>query len=236
MLHFTRESTAHLERTRLYAPFGSATPSSSVAVVTLSPARKKSSSADEKEKQNGALVLLDQKPLSHPTLLQYLEKRRIDLKLARKYFSQIDFKAPQSSSSYFALGYPSGDDCEARNALFKGFVGSRKDITFHSKPDSTLLLIFEGFIDFLTYLTVKGLRELPGSVLVLNSGSLKARAMPHIQDDRYTDIQLFLDNDDMGNETVQYFLENTSADRLTDMREHYAPHSDLNARHMVQGL
>lgn len=228
------EALAHLERTRLYSAFGSAGQSSAMPVTAPSRTSSKTKSADEKEKQNAPFELLDQKPLKHPALLQYLEKRRIDLEVARKYLSQIDFKRPQSHSRYFALGYPAGDGCEARNALFKGFVGSRKDITLHSKPDSPLLLVFEGVMDFLTYMTIKDLDEPEGSVLVLNSGNLKARALPHIQDDRYSEIRLFLDNDDMGDETVRYFLEQTSPDRIADMRAHYAPYSDLNAWHMAQ--
>jgi len=227
-----KEALAHLDRTRLYAPYGNTSPSSTIKVVAPTVANPKS--AGEKEKGNPPLELLDQKPLTHPALLQYLEKRRINPEVAKKYLSQIDFKHPQSGSRYFALGYPAGDGCEARNALFKGFVGSKKNITLHSKADSPLLLVFEGFIDFLTYLTIKGVMEAEGSVLVLNSGNLKARALPHIQDYRYSEIRLFLDNDDMGEETVWYFLENSDPDRLKDMREHYAPYSDLNAWHMAQ--
>ena len=179
-----KEALAHLERTRLYAPYGNTSPSSKIKVVAPTVANAKSAG----EKENQPLELLDQKPLTHPALLQYLEKRRINLEVARKYLSQIDFKRPLSHSRYFALGYPAGDGCEARNALFKGFVGSKKDIALHSKADSPLLLVFEGFIDFLTYLTIKGVTEAEGSVLVLNSGNLKARALPHIQDDRYLSL------------------------------------------------
>jgi hypothetical protein len=39
----------------------------------------------------------------HPDLLQYLTKLGIDHDIARQYLSQIDFKAPQGTWSYFAL-------------------------------------------------------------------------------------------------------------------------------------
>ena len=228
------EALAHLERSRLYSPHRGSpqirhtyTSKSDPAQPTLT-ATPKTASAAEKEKT--ALVLLSKKPLEHPALLQYLEKRCIDPMIAAEYISQIDFKAPQSASSYFALGYPAGEGFEARNALFKGFVGTGKDITLHEKPNAERLLIFEGFMDFLSYLTVKGIRTAPGTVLVLNSTSFKARALQHVNDRSYATIELYLDNDGAGDEVTKFFEE--SAERpeaLQDMRAHYAGYDDLNA-------
>jgi hypothetical protein len=59
-------------------------------------------SGGEKVKSVG-LELVDFKPLEHPALLQYLTKWGIDHDIARQHFSQIDFKAPQGTWSYFAL-------------------------------------------------------------------------------------------------------------------------------------
>ena len=94
--------------------------------------------------------------------------------------------------------------------------------------------MFEGFIDFLTYLTVKGLDEPEGSVLVLNSGNLKARALPTIQDNSYREIRLFLDNDEMGDAVTAYFLEHGNPAKIQDMRHQYADYDDLNAWHMAR--
>jgi hypothetical protein len=110
-------------------------------------------------------------------LLQYLTKRGIDHDIARQYPSQIDFKAPQSAWSYFALGHPAGEGFEARNALFKGFIGIGKAVTFHDKPEATWLQIFEGFMDFLSYLSKDKPSQPVGAVLVLNSTNLWRRAL-----------------------------------------------------------
>lgn len=224
------EALAHLERTRLYSPHTHRTLPANIRSANFSSTKRKTP-AGEKE-NNPSFELLEQKPLQHPALLQYLDKRGINPNVARKYLSQIDFKRPQSRSRYFALGYPAGNGYEARNALFKGFVGSKKDITLHSKADSPLLLVFEGFMDFLTYLTIKELQEAEGSVIVLNSGNMRARALPYIKDDRYSEIRLYLDNDDMGDETVRYFLAHGNSEHIADMRSHYASYSDLNAWHL----
>lgn len=220
------EALRHLEATRLY---GSYHPKQTPLAEKK---ERKWNISESKTETNAAFELLDEKPLQHPALLQYLEKRGINLDVARKYLSQIDFKQPLSLSRYFALGFPAGDGHEARNALFKGFVGSRKDIALLSNPTSPLLLVFEGFMDFLTYLTIKGLDEAPGTVIVLNSGNLRDRALLHMRDERFTEVQLFLDNDPMGDGTVKVFQECFEAGRLHDMRSHYAGFSDLNEWHL----
>jgi len=110
------DALKHLEATRLYGSFRSTEPQ-------LAEKKEQNRNRSEpKTEANAPFELLDQKPLKHPALLQYLEKRGINLDVARKYLSQIDFKQPLSASKYFALGFPSGDGYEARNALFKGFV------------------------------------------------------------------------------------------------------------------
>jgi len=215
------QALKHLDDTKLYNASGNST-----------PLEFKKHTQDPSESDNAPFDLLDKKPLKHPALLQYLEKRGIDLDVAQKYLSEIVYKQPLSSSRYFGLGFPSGDGYEARNALFKGFVGTRKDITLLSDDKSPTLLVFEGFMDFLTYMTIKNLDEVPGSVIVLNSGNLRDRAIPYIEDEQFSEIQLFLDNDPMGDETVKFYQENCDAGRLTDMRSHYTGYSDLNDWHL----
>ena len=188
--------------------------------------------AGQKEKDTSrVLVLISSSPLKHPALLQYLQKRKIDTDIASKYLSQIDFKAPQSTGNYFALGYPAGNGFEARNALFKGFVGIGKNVTFHKGTSQSKLMIFEGFTDFLSYLTMKNLTEPDGDTLVLNSTVLKTRALPYLENPQYQEIQLFLDNDDPGNICTAYLLGAAKTTNIADMRTHYPKHNDLNEWH-----
>jgi len=130
-----------------------------------------------------------------------------------------------------SLGYPAGDGFEARNALFKGFVGIGKNVTFHKGTNQTKLMIFEGFTDFLSYLTMKNLNEPDGNTLVLNSTALKTRALPYIENPQYQEIQLFLDNDEPGNVCAAYFLDIAKTANIADMRSHYPEHNDLNEWH-----
>jgi hypothetical protein len=206
-----RDALAHLDKTGLYSPALSA-PTTSVK-ISCGAARRSDTvsenqiSGGEKEK-SVALELVDYKPLEHPALLQYLTKRGIDHDIARQYLSQIDFKAPQKAWSYLALGYPRGEGFEARNALFKGFIGIGKAVTFHDKPEATRLQIFEGFMDFLSYLSKDKPSQPVGAVLVLNSTNLWRRALPYINDARFDEVRLYLDNDDAGSAASRKLFEN----------------------------
>ena len=221
------EALRHLEGTGLYSAHRSP-----ALPVTRTAYRRPAKTTTEAPAENQPFELLDHKPLQHPALLQYLDKRGIDRQVAEKYLSQIDFKRPQTGSTYFALGFPSGDGYEARNALFKGFVGTTKDITVLERPESSLLLVFEGFMDFLTYLTIKNLQEAQGTVIILNSGNMKARALPYFQDKCFSKIQLFLDNDAVGQSSFDLFSSTVEGDRLEDMRSFYSGFSDLNEWHL----
>jgi len=222
----------HLDRTGLYSPYRNHSPARPLKRSSTLGTTKNSKTAPKTKRENQALELLKSQDLTHPALLQYLEQRGIDLDTAHAYASQIDFKHPLSGSTYFALGFPSGDGYEARNALFKGFVGMKKDITVLQHPDSSLLLVFEGFMDFLTYLTIKKLKAHPATTIILNSGNMKARALPYLQDIRFSKIQLFLDNDPVGESTVSFFSNAVEGDHLEDMRGHYPNCSDLNEWHL----
>ena len=228
-----RDALQHLDRTGLYSP-GLASPRMSAgnsrgASRQSEPMSKSQDVAGEKEK-SWAFELVSSEPLQHPALLQYLTKRGIDHDIARQYLSEIDFKPPHSVGKYFSLGYPSGDGFEARNALFKGFVGTGKDLTFHDKPGATRLQVFEGFMDFLSYLSKDRPAQPVGAVLVLNSTNLWRRALPFLDDPRFDEVRLYFDNDAAGDAATRALFENAqNTAKLADMRSYYEGYEDLNA-------
>ena len=227
-----RDALQHLEQTRLYSPALSSPTTSmsrraSRGIGEASPIKQVAEG--EKEKIGSAFELLSSGPLKHPALLQYLTKRGINLDIAREYLSEITFMAPERRGNYFALGYPAGDGFEARNALFKGFVGTGKNVTFHDKPESRLLQVFEGFMDFLSYLSADRPDQPAGAVLVLNSTNLWRRALPYINDPRFEEVRLYLDNDEAGTAATRQLFDEAETSKLVDMRSYYAGFEDLNA-------
>jgi DNA primase len=228
-----RDALQHLEKTGLYSaalpkPMMSA-PMSRGDSHRSKALPEKRIAEGEKEK-SGALKLISAEVLKHPALLQYLTQRGIDHAVAYKYCLQIDFTPAEKPLKYFAIGFPAGDGFEVRNALFKGFVGTGKAVTFHDKPGTTRLQIFEGFMDFLSYLSKDKPTQPVGAVLVLNSTNLWQRALPYINDPRFEEVRLYLDNDDAGESATRKLFESAhTPSKLADMRSYYKGYDDLNA-------
>lgn len=226
-----RDALRYLDATGLYSPTLASPQMSRGASRRSDIPSAKLPVAGEKEKgtEKAPFELTSQGPLKHLALLQYLTKRGIDHDVARKYLSEIKFKHPERPGKYFALGYPAGDGFETRNALFKCFVGTGKAVSFHDMPGMTRLQVFEGFMDFLSYLSQDTTTQLKGSVLVLNSTNLWRQALPYINDPRFDEVRLYLDNDDAGDAATRQLFENANeSQKLLDMRSYYADYEDLN--------
>ena len=223
-----REALHHLERSGLYD--NARTPQARFSSLQMILENRKP--AIEKEKVgSSAFKLISEGPLKHPALLQYLETRKIPRALAETYLKQIVFSPADGSKRFFALGWKNGSGYEARNALFKGFVGTGKDITYLKHPQSSLCAVFEGFFDFLSDLAHHHLKEADCSVIVLNSGALRGHALSPILADGYTKLHLFLDNDPSGNEATSYFQELFGSLDVRDMRSLYQGFKDFNEMH-----
>lgn len=164
----------------------------------------KKKSVGEKEKE-GYFEIISVEGITAPALLEYLSARCISLDIARRYLKEIHFKPRQRTNEYFALGWPNWDGFEARSRIFKGFVGTRKDITRINLQDWNTLSIFEGFFDFLAFLSHNGNADFQNSVIILNSASLRKRALMEITKHQFSKIYLFLDNDDAGKMTRDFF-------------------------------
>lgn len=188
--------------------------------------------AVEKEKNvgnMGAFRLLYETEITHKALLEYLDIRKIDRQIAKYYLTQIHFEPSNGVKQFFALGWKSSQGYEARNSLFKGFVGSGKGVTYLKADKSAVCFVFEGFMDYLSYLSDKKISKPDFSVIVLNSGVLKIHALPHIIKGGYKQVNLFMDNDDMGNECFKFFQCSLKSVELIDMRSEYEGYKDYNA-------
>jgi len=190
-----------------------------------------SNSAAEKEK-NGSLQICSIAPIRHPALLQYLDSRKISHYVAGMYLKEIHFKSQQQSHEFFALGWPNGDGYEARSSLFKGFVGTGKDISRINLNDGKTLSIFEGFFDFLAYLSHHETDKLQNSVIVLNSVALKKRALAEIAQYSFSKVYLFLDNDEAGRLTATFYQQAIKEIPVVDKSPLYADYKDYNEMRM----
>lgn len=171
-------------------------------------------------------------PLSNHSLLSYFSSRRIDITIGKMYCREIHYKVEQKHYYGIAFGNLS-EGHEVRNPYFKGCIG-HKDITLlaHTFNEwQSGCLVFEGFMDFLAYMTLVKQQdrwfvvESPCDYMILNSVANLKRALQYL--DRYTHIHCFLDNDQAGRKTVES-ISNVFEYRVTDESFRYADYKDVN--------
>ena len=182
----------------------------------------------KEEVANGARRLIDVSDTLPSHLQEYLTKVRcINLEKALPFLKSISYEI--RGRRYEAIGFAnlSGGYELRDDKTFKGTVAP-KDITpiFENKPQPVCL--FEGFMDFLSFLSMKG--EVTNQCLVMNSVSNVARSIHYLNKRNITSVRAFLDNDDAGRKAVQEFV-NTGF-KVEDMAVYYRDFKDLNEFHV----
>ena len=167
-----------------------------------------------------------------PHLQKYLTKERcINLEKAMPFLKCISYEV--KGQRYQAIGFAnqSGGYELRDDNTFKGTIAP-KDITpiFTDKITDKMqpICVFEGFIDFLSFLSMK--EKITSVYLVLNSVSNVAKAIRHLNDRHLTHIRAFLDNDDAGRRAVQEFAR--AGFQVEDMSRYYKDFKDLNEFHV----
>jgi len=180
-------------------------------------------SSPEKSFEDKILVEIESiKSLSNNYLINYLKHRRhIDINIAEAYCKEIHFNI--NNKSLFAVGFKSDvGGWELRNEYFKG-SSSPKGITTIGSNNFTCL-IFEGFIDMLSYLTLKNSIHPKYDIVVLNSIHNLRKAKEFICD--HQEIHCFLDNDNSGKSTLKEV--NKLGKKTIDKSYLYKDYKDIN--------
>ena len=163
-----------------------------------------------------------------PHLQEYLTKVRcIDLEKAKPFLKCISYEV--RGRRYQAIGFAnlSGGYELRDDKTFKGTIAP-KDITPIFTDRAEPVCIFEGFMDFLSFLSMK--EEITNHCFVMNSVSNVARTIRYLNDRHLTHIRAFLDNDEAGRRTVQDFIK--AGFHVEDMNIHYKDFKDLNEYHV----
>ena len=177
---------------------------------------------------NGARRLIEISDTLPPHLQDYLTKERcIDLEKAMPFLKCISYEV--RNRLYQAIGFanPSGGYELRDDKTFKGTIAP-KDITPIFTDGTEPVCIFEGFMDFLSFLSMK--EEITNHCLVMNSVSNVARTIRYLNDRHLTHIRAFLDNDEAGRRAVQDFIK--AGFHVEDMNIHYKDFKDLNEYHV----
>ena len=177
---------------------------------------------------NGARRLIGISDTLPPYFQEYLMKERcIDLEKATPFLKCISYEV--RGRHYQAIGFAnlSGGYELRDDKTFKGTIAP-KDITPIFTDRAEPVCIFEGFMDFLSFLSMK--EEITNHCLVMNSVSNVARTIRYLNDRHLTHIRAFLDNDEAGRRAVQDFIK--AGFHVEDMNIHYKDFKDLNDFHV----
>ena len=177
---------------------------------------------------NGARRLIGISDTLPSHFQEYLTKVRcINLEKAMPFLKCISYEV--RGRRYQAIGFAnlSGGYELRDDKTFKGTIAP-KDITPIFTDRAEPVCIFEGFMDFLSFLSMK--EEITNHCLVMNSVSNVARTIRYLNDRHLTHIRAFLDNDEAGRRAVQDFIK--AGFHVEDMNIHYKDFKDLNDFHV----
>lgn len=170
--------------------------------------------------RESAIAIEKVRPLESFALLDYLTERGIDLAAARAHCSEVHYYVVDKS--YFAVGFRNdAGGWELRNRYFKGCTS--KALTTR-RGDYPTCLVFEGFMDYLSFLTLKHNSTPPHNIVVLNSVTNLAKAVPFIAS--HERVYAYFDNDEAGRKATDKLKK--ACRNLSDQSIHYRPYNDLN--------
>jgi hypothetical protein len=168
-------------------------------------------------------------PVKARSLLTYLKDRGIDPRLAARYVKEIHYR--RGDQDYFALAFANeSGSYELRTAGFKGSLGPKDLSILPGKPER--VLVFEGLFDFLTAVTLAG-KQPDATVIVLNSVTMRDKAIQAIRELNPSSVELYRDRDDAGEQLLTFFRQSLPGTEIVDKAESYPQHKDLNEWHMA---
>ena len=184
----------------------------------------------QKEMASGTRRLICLSDTLPPHLQEYLKKERcIDLEKVTPFLKCISYEVRGRRHEAIGFANSSGGYELRDNHLFKGTVAP-KDITPIFEDMEQPVCLFEGFMDFLSFLSMK--KEITSVCLVMNSVSNVARSIHYLNKRNITSVRAFLDNDDTGRKAVQEFVN--AGFKVEDMAVYYRDFKDLNSQYKQQ--
>jgi hypothetical protein len=174
------------------------------------------------ETQQPAIQITSTKDLgSNVAISQYLQNRGIDLSIAQEYCKEVYYQV--EDKSYYAAGFENRlGGYELRSPYFKG-SSSPKDIT-HINSGHKSVCVLEGFMDFLSLLTLRKQTPVQSDFLVLNSVSLADRSLDILKD--YRTAFIYPDRDEAGKKLMEKYQD--AGLNCVDASGIYQNHKDLN--------
>ncbi len=186
-----------------------------------------------KEKVEPKLHIEKNLPLTSQNLRNYFSIRALNLKIVEKYVREIHYT--NEHGSFYAAGFPNkvgGFEirCPMKNGnVFKACLG-QKHVSFYRGQEKTKLALFEGFTDFLSFLTYAKSEVLPIDCLILNSVELLTIERIALMSKHYSVVYSYLDNDKAGKAAYTKLFDNLEQNVWVENQSQilYPNHKDFN--------
>ncbi len=160
------------------------------------------------------------RPLTNPALIQYLNERKVHIPFAEQLCEEVYYKV--NGKPYFAIGFENDKGgFTLRNKYSQNCTSS--DITTFDKGKAHCV-VFEGFIDYLSFLTIKGKPSIESNVVILNSVNNLNKATEFLK--QHGTIYTFLDNDDAGRKCLNEIRKLDVT--VSDQSKMYNGYKDMN--------
>lgn len=162
-------------------------------------------------------------PLTHPSLFYYLSERCINFDIAKEHCQEVHYST--NDRNYFAIGFKNdAGGYELRSKYFQGCTS--KNTTTFSDIDTNkeCCLVFEGFMDCLSYLTLREFDKPKVNTVILNSTSNLSKAMDFIKS--HSKVYTYLDNDEAGEKATLEIKK--VCPTVINQSVKYAKYKDLN--------
>ena len=177
---------------------------------------------DEKKNDTPTMAIQNIIPITHPKLIAWVQQRKIDLTLANFYCREIHYQT--GDKNYFSVGFRNDKGGYELNSPpnFKSCISPKEITTIRNNQN--ICLVFEGFWDFLSYLTIQKIEKTKHDAAILNSVANVQKAIDFLKS--HKEIYTYLDNDEGGRKATELIKSNCVS--VNNRSERYAGFKDLN--------
>ena len=172
-------------------------------------------------------------------LIEYALSRAVSKEVLAKYCEEVIYHIDSAPDrKFFAIGFKNNSGGYVLRSSISKRCSSSDITTLDSNGQmswevtSDKVIVFEGFMDFLSWITDVKQQTPQYDCCILNSVSNVAKALPWIME--HSNIAAFMDNDQAGRETLQKIMDCASEGAhdvcVYDMARLYEGYNDLNEK------
>ncbi len=172
------------------------------------------------------IEIVSENDIHSQSLIDYVEGRGINIDLARRHLSQVEFRFPHGKAPgriHSAVGFKNDSEGYELRSNFWKVSNSPKTIKTIKGTEKTFM-VYEGFFDLLSAYVYFKKEYFKSTIIVLNSLSFINSLVPILKDANLT--YLFIDNGKAANERIDMLREEGVV--FEDCRHYFEGHGDFN--------